>query len=44
MRLLATFGTVAMLVCVGVLPAHADKRVALVIGNGPATASLRPGS
>jgi hypothetical protein len=32
MRLLVPFTLI--LVCLGVLPAYADKRVALVIGNG----------
>jgi uncharacterized caspase-like protein len=33
MRLLAAFACAVMLVCIGVLPSHAEKRVALVIGN-----------
>ena len=34
MRLVAAFAHAVMLICIGVVPGHADKRVALVIGNG----------
>src|ERR1700722_4041008 len=34
MRLFAAFATAVMLLCLGDLPGHAEKRVALVIGNG----------
>jgi hypothetical protein len=34
MRLTAPFACAVMLVCLGVVPSHAEKRVALVIGNG----------
>jgi uncharacterized caspase-like protein len=34
MRLGAAFACAVMLICIGVAPGHADKRVALVIGNG----------
>jgi uncharacterized caspase-like protein len=34
MRFVATVAAAVMLICFGVLPGHADKRVALVIGNG----------
>jgi formylglycine-generating enzyme required for sulfatase activity len=34
MRLLAAFGYAAMLIFLGVVPSYAEKRVALVIGNG----------
>jgi uncharacterized caspase-like protein len=33
MRLVAAIACAVTLICLGVLPAHADKRVALVIGN-----------
>ena len=33
MRLVAAFTCAVMLVCLGVLPSYAEKRVALVIGN-----------
>jgi hypothetical protein len=33
MRLVAAFACAVALICVGVVPSHADKRVALVIGN-----------
>jgi uncharacterized caspase-like protein len=33
MRLVAVFATAVVLICGGLLPAHAEKRVALVIGN-----------
>ena len=35
MRLVAAFACAVMLLCLGVLPGHAQKRVALVIGNAP---------
>src|SRR5688572_27849165 len=31
---ISVVGGAAMLVCLGVVPSHAEKRVALVIGNG----------
>jgi uncharacterized caspase-like protein len=34
MRLVAAFSCAVMLMCLGVLPCQAEKRVALVIGNG----------
>jgi uncharacterized caspase-like protein len=34
MRLVAAFACAVMLMTIGVLPSHAEKRVALVIGNG----------
>jgi serine protease Do len=34
MRLVAAFACAVMLICLGIVPGHADKRVALVIGNG----------
>jgi uncharacterized caspase-like protein len=34
MRLVAAFATALMLLCLGALPSHAEKRVALVVGNG----------
>jgi uncharacterized caspase-like protein len=34
MRLVAAFVCALVLICLGALPGHADKRVALVIGNG----------
>jgi uncharacterized caspase-like protein len=43
MRLVIAFACAVLLVCVGALPGHADKRVALVIGNGAyATAPRLP--
>jgi hypothetical protein len=33
MRLVAAFACAVMLICLGVAQGHADKRVALVIGN-----------
>ena len=33
MRFLAMLACVAMLICLGILPGHAERRVALVIGN-----------
>jgi len=33
MRLVAAFACAVMLICLGVLPSRAEKRVALVIGN-----------
>jgi hypothetical protein len=37
MRLTAAFAWAVMLICVGVLPSYAEKRVALVIGNSAYT-------
>jgi hypothetical protein len=34
MRFVAAFACAAMLLCLGMLPGHAEKRVALVVGNG----------
>ena len=34
MRLFAAFACAVTLICFGALPGHAEKRVALVIGNG----------
>src|SRR6202521_5031494 len=34
MRLVSAFACAVMLICLGALPGHAEKRVALVIGNG----------
>lgn len=34
MRLIAALACAMLLICLGTLPGHADKRVALVIGNG----------
>jgi hypothetical protein len=34
MRILAAFACAVMLICLGIVPGHAEKRVALVIGNG----------
>lgn len=33
MRFLAAFACAVMVICVGIMPGHAEKRVALVIGN-----------
>jgi hypothetical protein len=33
MRIIATFACAVVLTCMGVLPGHAERRVALVIGN-----------
>ena len=33
MRSVAAFACAVMVICLGVAPGHADKRVALVIGN-----------
>src|SRR6202521_859753 len=46
MRHVAVFACAVMLICVGVLPSYAEKRVALVIGNDryvnlPANQQLR---
>jgi hypothetical protein len=41
MRLVAAFACAVMLICLGVLPGHADKRVALVIGNGAYSSAPR---
>ncbi|MGP0094311.1 MAG: caspase family protein [Xanthobacteraceae bacterium] len=41
MRLGAAFACAVMLICIGVAPGHADKRVALVIGNGAYTKAPR---
>jgi uncharacterized caspase-like protein len=34
MRFLAAFAFTANLLCIGLSPAHAEKRAALIIGNG----------
>jgi hypothetical protein len=33
MRFLAAIACTVMLICISVVPGHADKRVALIIGN-----------
>ena len=49
MRLVAAFACAVMLICVGVVPGQAEKRVALLIGNKeyrpgvePCAGSARP--
>jgi hypothetical protein len=34
MRIFAAFACTVLLICLGIVPGHAEKRVALVIGNG----------
>ena len=34
MRLIISFACAVILICLGAVPGHAEKRVALIIGNG----------